>query len=156
VLNAFLKELGQSSDINTKDDRLRVQKAIYLGQLSCVDLGYRYNWYVHGPYSPSLTQDYYALDGLSESERQQAEAAELNQPTKAKLGVVRPLLQVPSTVQLAIHQWLELLCSWHYLRRVAGYSEQKATETLQQQKSHVAQYAAVADQMLRQFNLLPV
>ena len=51
TLRLFLDALGQSVDIETVDDRKRVQKAVYLGQLSGVDLGYRFSWYVMGPYS---------------------------------------------------------------------------------------------------------
>src|SRR3712207_9330456 len=41
--------------------RKRVQKAVYIGQLTGVDLGYRFSWYVKGPYSTALTRDYYDL-----------------------------------------------------------------------------------------------
>jgi uncharacterized protein YwgA len=150
VLNAFLTELGQSPVIETRDDRLRVQKAVYLGQLTGVDLGYRYNWYVHGPYSPSLTQDYFALDGLSEEERGQVQAAELNSATRAKLAAARPLFNAPEGVDLPLHSWLELLSSWHYLLRIAKYPEEKASATINTQKSHVSNYINQADAALKQ------
>lgn len=41
------------------DDRLICQKKIYLLQALGTDLGYTYNWYVRGPYSPSLTNYVY-------------------------------------------------------------------------------------------------
>lgn len=34
-----------------------VQAAVYIGKVAGVDLGYRYGWYVYGPYSPSLHED---------------------------------------------------------------------------------------------------
>lgn len=149
VLNLFLRELGQDTQITTKADRLRIQKAIYLGQLSGVDLGYRYSWYVHGPYSPALTQDYYALSSLSESERTHYAGSSLNQATRDKLQSIRPLLEKPVDVDLEPHNWLELLSSWHYLRRVNRLDVQSALDTLQKQKPHVAHYAGRADQTLR-------
>jgi hypothetical protein len=39
TLKLFLNELGIDSNINTVDDRKRVQKAVYLGQIARVDLG---------------------------------------------------------------------------------------------------------------------
>ena len=50
VLKLFLDELGIPDSIDTVDERKRIQKAAYLGQLSGVDLGYRYGWYKMGPY----------------------------------------------------------------------------------------------------------
>lgn len=41
------------------DDRLICQKKIYLLQSLGTDLGYTFNWYVRGPYSPSLTNYVY-------------------------------------------------------------------------------------------------
>ena len=61
VLNRFVEALGENADIENFEDRKRFQKAVYLGQVAGVDLGYRYGWYVKGPYSTDLTQDYYAM-----------------------------------------------------------------------------------------------
>lgn len=150
VLNAFLRELGQPLDISTKDNRLRTQKAVYLGQLTGVDLGYRYNWYVHGPYSPSLTQDYYALEGLPEETRAQVNQAQLNEATKLKLASALPLFTIPQEVQLPLHNWLELLCSWHYLIKVVGYKAESAQQTIFSRKPHVANYINQANSVLAQ------
>ncbi len=64
------------------DDRLICQKKIYLLQSLGTNLGYTYNWYVRGPYSPALTTYIYAnLDVLNSndfSEYKLAEAAERN------------------------------------------------------------------------------
>lgn len=154
VLDAYLRELGQTSAIDSKDDRLRVQKAIYLGQLTGVDLGYRYNWYVHGPYSPTLTQDYYALDGLAESDKVKVHQAQLNAHARQKLATAAELFVVPQGVTLALHHWLELLSSWHYLRKVLKFDEQKSRDTLQNQKNHVAAYATQADLALKSKDFL--
>ena len=61
ALKMFLDALGVPETIDTIDDRKRVQKAVYLGQLSGIDLGYRFGWYLKGPYSPALTRDYFGL-----------------------------------------------------------------------------------------------
>lgn len=49
----------------TKDDnggfhtRFRIQKCVFVAQHLGLDRTYQYNLYLHGPYSPSLSQDYY-------------------------------------------------------------------------------------------------
>ena len=61
ALKLFWMNPGIPCDIDTLDDRKLIQKAVYLGQLSGVDLGYRFGWYIRGPYSTSLTRDYFSL-----------------------------------------------------------------------------------------------
>ena len=53
----------------TKDDsggfnaRFRIQKCMFVAQHPGLDRTYRYNLYLHGPYSPSLSQDYMTANG---------------------------------------------------------------------------------------------
>lgn len=47
---------------NNFDDRLQLQKIVYLLWADGISLGYGFNWYAHGPYSPKLAADGYALD----------------------------------------------------------------------------------------------
>jgi len=57
VLSKIFQMLNFSSvDPNSFDNRLVYQKIIYLLQYSGVNLGYRFNWYIRGPYSPELTE----------------------------------------------------------------------------------------------------
>ena len=62
ALNLVLRAIGESTQISSVDDRMRIQKAIYLSQEFGIPLGYNYSWYVKGPYSPGLTQDYYGMN----------------------------------------------------------------------------------------------
>ena len=54
----ILKNLNIKSK-NSLDNRVIIQKKIYLLQEQEVDLGYEYNWYLKGPYSPTLTSYVY-------------------------------------------------------------------------------------------------
>jgi hypothetical protein len=54
-VRAFLEALGFSEELGTFKGRLRIQKTVYLLKEFGVDLGFNYNWYIHGPYCPSLT-----------------------------------------------------------------------------------------------------
>ncbi len=57
ALKLVLNELGETSDISSVSERLRLQKAVYLTQALGLNLGYHYSWYLRRPYSTSLTQD---------------------------------------------------------------------------------------------------
>lgn len=74
-LMTFLKALEKSTSykftIKSFEDRLRLQKIVYIAKYFDIDLGYSYNQYIRGPYSPDLARDYYKLyenfgDKLSE------------------------------------------------------------------------------------------
>jgi uncharacterized protein YwgA len=43
------------------DNRLVIQKTIYLLQASGLDLGYYFGWYIRGPYCSDLTNDAFCL-----------------------------------------------------------------------------------------------
>lgn len=69
------QSLGICKD--TFDARLISQKKIYLLQALGTDLGYSYNWYVRGPYSPDLTTYMYEkLDVLTSEDYSMYEMAE--------------------------------------------------------------------------------
>ena len=48
-----------NDDNNGFNARFRIQKCVFVAQHLGLDKTYRYNLYLHGPYSPSLSQDYY-------------------------------------------------------------------------------------------------
>lgn len=110
ALKAVLDELDVPLEIATVQDRLVVQKAIYLAQ-TMVPLGYSYGWYLKGPYSPRLTRDYYEFSQASLEEN----GVSLKTTVKNLLRPIKDLIsQKPDGVILA--HWLELLASIHYLR----------------------------------------
>ncbi|MCF8719138.1 hypothetical protein [Nitrospina gracilis] len=134
VLKLFLEELGVGHDIETVDDRKKVQKAVYLGQLSGVDLGYRFSWYLMGPYSPSLTKDYYELAEEMPSLGGKEGDNELLDEVKNKLNSVSSLFEKPSDCPLKPEQWLEILASVHYLLKVSKLSDSEALKIINEEK----------------------
>lgn len=94
------------------DDRLICQKKIFLLQSLGTDLGYIYNWYVHGPYSPALTNYVYNnLDVLATndfSEYKLSESAERN------IDSVNILVEDRRS-DLSEASWYELLASLLYI-----------------------------------------
>jgi hypothetical protein len=105
--------LGLDFRISTFEDRLILQKAVYLMQAAGVHLGHYYQWYLHGPYSPSLTRDEHAVatelaQGLDDSE-----GWTLDEHSTSVLERLRGLVAVEDRAQLA--RKLELLASIHFL-----------------------------------------
>ena len=48
------------------ENRLKLQKYVFLARYFGLDMGYNYSMYLYGPYSPGLAEDYFGLadDGL--------------------------------------------------------------------------------------------
>jgi len=59
ILCMVAKRFGLKRD--TTEDRLRLQKTIYLLQANGLQLGYGFGWYKYGPYSQDLVSDAYVV-----------------------------------------------------------------------------------------------
>jgi hypothetical protein len=155
ALKLMLDELDLEPTVETVQERKTVQKAIYLGQVAGVDLGYRYNWYVMGPYSPALTRDYFALGESLSSGDDPSNDYELQEAVKTRLARVKPVIEPPVDVKLRRPEWLELIASVHYLLEARRMSWDRAEEYLCKQKPHVAPYAGQAREALEKHGLIP-
>lgn len=154
ALKLLLDELDVEPVIRTVSQRKAVQKSVYLAQLSGVDFGYHYNWYVMGPYSPGLTRDYYALEKALAEGDQSYDSRELRGAVRRKLDAIKPLLTVPDGVQLNQANWLELVASLHYLLKQRSKSLESARAIIEDQKTHVADYVDSAYDALAALKLV--
>ncbi len=59
-LGLVMRSIG-NFDVSSPEGRLRLQGTVYLLQSFGVYLGYRFSWYIRGPYSPRLARDGFAL-----------------------------------------------------------------------------------------------
>jgi len=152
ALKLFLEELGVPSDIDTVDERKRVQKTIYLGQIAGVDLGYHFGWYLKGPYSPELTKDYYDLDeALTEGDRE-FQKKDLKGQLKEKLQSIKTIVTQPCDIPLSQADWLELLASVHY--QYDKFDQASAKANITREKPTLAPYIQRAEEALRNSHLL--
>ncbi|MGQ0791479.1 MAG: hypothetical protein ACT4NJ_04545, partial [Nitrosopumilaceae archaeon] len=55
-------KLGVEPDISTFSKRKQIQKLTYLLEVFGFDLGFKFSWYVHGPYDSRLTSVLYNDD----------------------------------------------------------------------------------------------
>ncbi len=138
ALKALLDALGVGAEISTVADRKRIQKAVYLGQRAGANLGYRFGWYVRGPYSPPLADAYYALaNALAMGDEPPAELR-LNPNLATPLKKLLPVLKPPEGITLSQEDWLELLASWDYLLAVSKATPEAAVEKLKREKPLLA------------------
>ncbi len=155
VLELVLKELDIGLNIDTLEDRIRLQKAVYITQEAGVPLGHRFSWYVRGPYSPGLARDYYYLQLASEDELDPNHGRSLRQQVKETLEGLRPIMSASNEVPLEQPDWLELVSSIHYLHKTVGTSNPEEARTkLHQLKPRLSPYIPQAERALWQIGLL--
>jgi len=115
VLSKCLGILGLSRpDMENFDERLRLQKIVYLLWAYGISLEYGFNWYVRGPYSPKLASDGYALD---DELYERGKGIRFND----EVNVVESLNAFKELLGDKIKDplYLEILASLHYIKKVA-------------------------------------
>jgi len=115
--------LGVEPDLSTFQNRKQLQKLTYLFEIFGLDLGFRFSWYVHGPYNRNLTTVLYN-DDEAESTRPVADHFENE---KEKLELLKRFLGRDVHSSRA----LELIGSLHYIL-TATKNEQKSDEEILQ------------------------
>jgi uncharacterized protein YwgA len=120
VLKLVLDQAGISDvSLDTFSQRFNIQKRIYLIQLIGHDLGYRYGWYLRGPYSRNLTVDAFTLrDELAGGDKEY-EGLHLPARSTQRIERAKRLWAVPAALAMGNDEWLELLASLHYLKHIA-------------------------------------
>jgi len=114
-------------------DRLIMQKTVYLAQAAGVNLGYFYQWYLHGPYSPSLTRDEYAIGADIAAGLDDSKGWKLDESSSRRLDGIRTIFSEADRDKLA--RKLELLASVHFLidsKQASKADPSRITATLRQ------------------------
>jgi len=119
-------------EIGSFKDRLIMQKAVYLAQAAGVNLGYYYHWYLHGPYSPSLTRDEYPIAMDISADMDESKGWKLDDISLQRLEKIQGIFAEPDRDKLA--KKLELLASVHFLidrKQVSKVDTSRITATLE-------------------------
>ena len=110
LLGGILRRIG---DFNLSEfsERLRFQKTVYFLQVFGIYLGYRFSWYVYGPYSPDLARDGFQWKPIRD---QIPPIAFSNAETEKKFDDLLSFLGEHKKIS----RNLELLASIHFLSRL--------------------------------------
>lgn len=113
ILLSIVSKLGNVNIQKLKEDfseRLLIQKTAYLLQVFDLNLGYRYTWYLHGPYSKELTTDIYNINTS-------LKVVEIHFTDEFFKNKFQKLLDFLSDKNKD-PRWLELITSVHFLRHL--------------------------------------
>lgn len=132
-VSVILRELGVPISVSSKGARIAMQKAIYLAQIRGADLGYRFSWYLNGPYSSSLADTYYLID----EDPAPYEGFSANQEFKDQLATVKQLI-ASKPAQANLSDWLEAVGSLDFMVRVMARPLADAIDRCKADKPHLA------------------
>lgn len=135
LLPVYSEIYGRDFDYSNFEQRMEMQKAIYLLQDMGVPVGdYGFRWYLHGPYSQSLQDDMYYENGHSYKK------INLTKEYADSVGKLRKAINSDKRGSYSVSNWVECLASLHYLRRnVLSFSasKQEIIEALEKRKPHL-------------------
>lgn len=122
LMVSVLKRLG-AGRLNSLDERIKCQKMQYFAQLFGVSPAYHFNLYVHGPYSPDLAWDLYHVERQKIS-TERFVADELEEKFQSLKSFVN---------NLDVRK-LEILATFHWLKKVVGLTPKEAEDKLNELK----------------------
>ena len=115
------------------NDRILLQKKVYLAQDIGLPLGYGYSWYIHGPYSTDLTAVAYQI--IPEGDTA-IENHSLKEPYASMITKVNSLENAidDQNLTISVVQWYELIASIEYWYNRGYSTEEKAVEKIRATK----------------------
>lgn len=136
LLPVYKKIFGEPFSYGSFDDRLQMQKMVYLLQEEGVNIGhYGFDWYKHGPYSQVLLDDMYMENGTA--------CIELNYTEEAKRlieGLKDIFHDEEASEKYGMRNWTECLASIHFLKKKemgSNASEDEVLQELAKRKPHL-------------------
>jgi uncharacterized protein YwgA len=120
TLKLVLEKAGiEEPTLKSFSERFNIQKKVYLVQLMGLDLGYRFGWYLRGPYSTDLTAEAFTLLEELRANETDHEGQKLAPDATQRVAKATKLWEAPPGLSVSADQWLELLASLHYLKHIA-------------------------------------
>lgn len=105
VVHGLIKRVYSNFNLSNFDDRIKLQKMIYLIQAYVVNLGFSFSLYLRGPYSPSLTKIAF-IGNFNEAKPVYLEDPKIENKFKRFLKLILPhkddikFLEVASTLHM--------------------------------------------------------
>jgi uncharacterized protein YwgA len=103
--------------VKTFNERLILQKSVYLLQSAGIHMGYRFRWYIRGPYSPDMTAGAFGIVNEGEYGEKELRGWKLDDESSARARKLQPLLHQEGESEAEQARRLELLASALFLFR---------------------------------------
>ncbi len=106
ILGGIIKRVYKTFDLSTFNNRLKLQKIIYLIQAYGINLGFTYSMYLRGPYSTQLTKVAFSVSDFNKAKPIFFEDAKKEKQFEKFLRIINNkkddinFLEVASTIHL--------------------------------------------------------
>jgi uncharacterized protein YwgA len=113
--------MNGQGDMENLDNRIAVQKRIYLLQAVGLHLGYVFTWDLYGPFSKALARDTSTYEEYRDELDKVARQVEWTESAAAKIEQARQLAEphkLEGDKAIPLVRWLELVSTLHYLANV--------------------------------------
>lgn len=119
--------------LETMNNRILLQKKIYLAQDIGIPLGYGYSWYIHGPYSTDLTAVAYQIipegnESIENKNFREPYASMIKKVNNLENDIERKGLKISAV------QWYELLASLAYWIKRESRTNEDAIQRIKETK----------------------
>lgn len=145
-------------NVHTFNDRLILQKSAYLLQMSGIHMGYRFRWYLRGPYSPDMTAGAFGIVNEGQYGQEELQGWHLDKESAERARKLRPLLNRKGESKSGQVQRLELLASVLFLIKTeqAKLGDPEGTSRIlkKNEKHYNAEEVRAAAKELRAHGLL--
>lgn len=142
-------------NMNEFNNRIIYQKIVYLLQYLGISLGYRFNWYIRGPYSPLLTKTLYNL-----SEKLELQQSGIKKELKNINEIEKRIEGLKKTLEYHHNDaiFLEVLASLAYIKRSnpKKYTRDNIIEKLCTQKPFIKELPNFPDICSEALNTLDI
>ena len=126
IAACFKAMLGNDLNMDSFEDRIRLQKIMYILKHAGFGFGYSFGWHIRGPYSPELADDGYAY---KENKEKMAFSYVFSVKEKQIIDRITPISGYLKTEENS-----ELLASLLYLSRLLGITGDKLKDELKTRK----------------------
>lgn len=129
AVKLIFDKLGLSFNMDTFQDRLILQKSIYLVQSLGTDLGYHFSWYLKGPYSASLATDGFSIRDELDIDLDESKKWKLDDSLARRLDNIQSWFS--ETEKKVLAKKLELFASVHFLVKRKNIGKDSTSELVQ-------------------------
>jgi uncharacterized protein YwgA len=115
--------------VKTFDERLILQKSVYLLQAAGIHLGYRFRWYIRGPYSPDMTAGAFGIVNEGEYAEKELKTWKLDDESATRARNLQSLLHRQGESKADQARRLELIASALFLFKTGQAKPSDADST---------------------------
>jgi uncharacterized protein YwgA len=148
ILGKVLRNFYNNFDMNEFDDRLKLQKMVYLMKSKDLNLGYAFNLYLYGPYSPDLTKDGFQIS-------QVCEYGNLNKIGFEDVDKDEKFLEFISKIgeKKDDLEWLEIVSSYLFIKNNMNLSDDEIVQKILNKREGIDITADKINEVINEINI---